>query len=372
MISRRQRLGLIGLAVLAAALQFVSSPGSADEIARRHQLLVYYGNETPKAAAESSNYAALLSILRQSPTALAATLLKGIEEDARDFPAIVQRDIAALLATARRHRISLAVFTNAMALQREYVFYSAIVGRTETRALPPYSESKDPILATSPLSRPDVFALALMDAGALFPPDSVDMILITNSHGSANMALMPRVNVDVSQTTPQELLARLASVDDEQRAPAWAMQKGTDKAEYWRVVAAASAARGVRFPLVFREACDSGLANSAEFFALPPSVARIAHSAGANLVPRDIDYAAILAPSETPADWISQLESGLEHRGVRVNSRFTIWIWLLLETLGSIPIMIYFAPLVGWLCWFGVVAWRRHSKAAPEPAARLR
>jgi hypothetical protein len=370
-ISRRHRPGLIGFAALAATLYFACL-GSAAEIQPRHQLLVYYGNETPRAASESPNYTALLSILRQSPTALAATLLKGIEDDARNFPEVVQRDVDALLATASRLRISLAVFTNAMALQQGYLFYSAIEGRTEKRVLSAYSESKDPILATSPLSRPDVFARALADASALFPPDSVDMVLITNSHGSANMALMPRVNVDVSRTTPQELLARLASVDDEQDAPAWAVQKGTDKAEYWRAVAAVSATRGVRFPLIFREACDSGLANWAEFFALPPSVARIAHSAGANLAPRDIDYATIFAPSERPTQWISQLELGLQHRGVRVHSRFTIWIWPLLESLGSIPMMIYFVPLAGWLCWFGVVAWRRYSRAVPEPAARLR
>jgi len=39
----------------------------------------------------------------------------------------------------------------------------------------------------------------LLSVAALYPPNSLDIVLITNSHGSRDMALIPRVNADLSQ-----------------------------------------------------------------------------------------------------------------------------------------------------------------------------
>ena len=81
----------------------------------RHQLLIYYADETSTQAAQSENYAALLSVLRSSSTPLAATVLAGIISDAEKFPLLVQRDIDALELQAKRLGFDLAIFTNALA-----------------------------------------------------------------------------------------------------------------------------------------------------------------------------------------------------------------------------------------------------------------
>ena len=104
------------------------------------------------------------------------------------------------------------------------------------------------------------------------------MVVITNSHGGRDMALIPRVNADLSQTGAALAMREMLELDDNGAPPAWAQPQGTSKLAYWQVLEDVSVARGVRFPLVFRETCISGIRSFTELFAIPDSVGVIAHS----------------------------------------------------------------------------------------------
>lgn len=358
------RLALAPVSGIPAAVVHAADTRSEQTI--RSRILIYYTNETSAQASGSENYTALLAVLRQSSNPLTTKLANSIVEDAGEFPAIVQRDIDALLTAARRLGVDFAVFTNAMTLQHEYLLYRAATAHAETRRLPELAETSDAILATSPLSRPDVFRAALLAVGSLYPPHAIDAVLIANSHGSSDMALMPRVNVDLSLTTPTEVLMRLSrsGVDDAEPTPAWAALKGTNKLEFWRVISEVSVARGMRFPLVFREACASGLASWAEFRAVPSSVDAIAHSAMGGLSPRKIDYTALSDVHGREAHWVDQVASSLQHYGIHVDTKQTMWIWVALITLGSIHPALFFMPLAVWLVWYGLSALAVHRRTA--------
>ena len=108
------------------------------------------------------------------------------------------------------------------------------------------------------------------------------------------MALIPRVNADLSQTGAALAMREMLESNDNGASPAWAQSQGTSKLAFWQVLENVTAARGVRFPLVFREACFSGIRSFTELFAVPGSVGFIAHSATGSLDGWNLDYAQLL------------------------------------------------------------------------------
>jgi hypothetical protein len=58
------------------------------------------------------------------------------------------------------------------------------------------------------------------------------------------------------------------------------------------------------------------------------------------------------------------LSAGLSRSGVHVDSRWTIWLWVALISVGSIPSALFFIPLAAWLTWQvgAAIAARRRSE----------
>ena len=334
---------LCGLALFAV--------GTAAAEARR-PLLVYYGVETSAQAAQSENYTALHEVLRSSDNPRASLVAKSIAADAESFPLLVQRDIEALKVQAKRLGIDLAIFTNALALDAKYQLFSPEAGATETHRLADIPPTSSTILATSPLSRPEYLRAGLLSVAAPYPPNSLDIVLITNSHGGRDMALIPRVNSDLSQTDAVRAMREMLESDDNGAPPAWAQPQGTSKLAFWQILETVTAAHGVRFPLVFREACLSGIRSFTELFAVPGSVGLIAHSATGNLDGWDLDYAQLLGTVRPGSGWIASLSANLEREGIHIDTRATAWFDVLLIALGHIPLAAFFIPIVLWIAWY--------------------
>lgn len=349
--------------VAALLLLFLStqSRATADE---RQRLLVYYANETSAEAARSDNYAALLAILRKSANPAATRIAESVENDARKFSALAARDERDLLAAAARVGFDLAIFTNARTVAGHYLHYRHPRGTVERRPFPPLPPASSVVLASSPLARQEAFRAALADIAALYPADALDLILIANSHGSGDMALMPRVNTDLSTTDAASALAQMLDASEQGNAPTWAALQGTGKLAFWAELDALARSRGVRFPLVFREACASGLRTWQEFGALPAAVGVVAHSGMGDMDATVIDYAAIFAAVPPAGDWQAALERGLASRGIRLNTERTLWFWVGLITLGEIHVAYYFIPVGLWLGWFAMHAMRGRRRAA--------
>ena len=347
--------------MLVIAFACAAAAAAASAAAGRHEVVVYYANETTSDAARSVNYARLLSVLRQGHGPVETDALASIVDDERLFPNSVNAQIAALLAAAKRNRFDLAVFTNAATLHHQFQFYRASQDRTETRALPALAAEAG-VLAYSPLSRADYLRASLHAVSQLFPGQALDLDLITDSHGSKSLALMPRVSTEIPAGRGQEILDRLHSQTAGSPA-AWVSVRGVSKAEYWRVLARASAEDGLSFPLVFRESCESGVETLRELLTVPGSVARVAHSGRDLLGYADVDWRKLPARAAGQREAAGDLASLLAASGVHVDSGRTLWIWPLRATFQDDWPYLLFLPLIGWLIWYFFPAlarvWRR-------------
>jgi hypothetical protein len=199
----------------------------------------------------------------------------------------------------------------------------------------------------------------LFSVSALYPTNSLDIVLIINGHGGSDMALIPRVNADLSQSGAAAAMREMLASDDDGAPPAWAIPQGISKLAYWQILDDTSSTFGARFPLVFREACFSGLRSWTEFFAVPRSVGLIADSGREDLNSWDFDYAQMLGNVSPGSDWIAPLAAALNFHGIHISTPRTAWIGVLLITLRRIPIAAFFAPLVVWIAWYAVASFRR-------------
>ncbi len=364
---------------LIAAIAIIGPPhlaGAAPrEPAGQDLLFVYYANETPEQALKQSpNLTTLLALLHQSRAPLAGKLATIIETDIGDFRAQADRDQVALLEAARRIGFDLAIFTNTLAQDGTYRFYRHAKDAPELRPLPPLPPAANEILSLSPLSRPEVFEAALAAVAAQYDSGSLQIVLVTFSHGNLDMALMPRVNTDLSTTEAIEDFKRSLERGGGGDAPDWATLQGTDKIAFWNVLTRVSSKTGVSFPLVFRQACGSGPNGWRELMEIPDSVSTIGHSARRNIAVDLIDYAQIFRTGQRQSNWIELLTTGLKQRDIEVSTRQTIWIWAFLSSLLNVHPAFYFIPLLAWLAFYGprlarIILRRRQTRGKAKPGA---
>jgi hypothetical protein len=339
--------------VVASAIFSTESFGQNDSA--KH-ILIYYGNETTKRAAASKNYSVLLTALRAYRGGEGRAIADAINADATMSPAVVQGESQVLLQSCGRLNTDIAIFTNELTLGRRFLMCR---GAAHTVDFLPFGDldlAPDNILDLTPLSRPEYLQAMLEHVAALFPDVAIKAVLITHSHGGIGMALMPRVSADVANID-SGVLGRILEFRTSE--PSWAALKGTTKAEYWRALAEVSRKYRMRFALVFRQACESGLDSWTEFRMIPESVKLIAHTAMSDLPYGKIDYESLLSAAEAAPDFAGALASNLRGQGMHVDDRETFLFWLGPVYLWSLPSMIWFSPLALWICWFG---WTRGAR----------
>ncbi len=323
-------------------------PGAANTV------FVYYGNETPAVAREqSSNLKLLLTLLRQSKAPIAGKLATIIEADLKGFRRQLVQDESALLEAAQRIGFDLAIFTNTLVNNGEYKHFRRDRGVLKTKRFPELPLVSNEILAFSPLSRPETLKAALTDVAAQYQRGSLKIVLVTFSHGSQEMALMPRVNTDLSTSAAIDAFKQGLENGGGGDAPDWASPQGTGKLAYWKVLEEISRHTGVRFPLVFRQACGSGPNGWREYLAMPDSVESVGHSARYNIDIDQIDYAKLFEDTVPGSDWIEHLKAGLQQREIRVSTSATMWLWAALSSIVNFHPAIFFIPLVAWLLVYG-------------------
>ena len=331
----------------------------------RRRVFVYYANETSLTAARSDNYRRLLAALRESDSSVGEQLASTIEADVQSFRSVVQKDEIDLMQAARQIGFDLVIFTNARTLDGHFLQLDRDAGEVRTRQFTALSRPENAVLATSPLSRPDAFHAALAAVPALFPDEALDIVLTTASHGSADMAIIPRVSTNLSSPDARkEFLHQLAgSHESGAPSPEWAKLQGISKSEYWKILADVSAGWNARFPLVFRQSCASGLHSWSELRSLPESVDKVAHSGMRNMNIRQIDYSAVLASPEPGRDWLEAFKTRIQMRQVSVENRQTIWIGVAMIHAASINPIVYCIPLLAWLGWVVMVVLKQRRVA---------
>ena len=360
-------LGLFAIGTIGTALAGPHLGQAFAQVESAERVLIYYGNETTPAAAGSRNYTLLLQALRLDGGPDGPAIAAAIADDATISPAVAGSEVDALVRSCGRLHADIAIFTNAMAMSGSFMFCregSDVTNLPFTRAPP----ASDRILNRTPLSRPEYLRAALERTAAAVGKRPIEAVLLMHSHGSIDMALMPRVSADVEDLDPSVLRR---SLQLRRGTPDWATLKGTTKLDFWRVLADASNDRGMRFALVFRQACESGPASLAEYAAIPENVTWIAHTAMADLPSGKIDYPALLAAAAAAADPVEGFVANLHSQGIRVDGRSALLVWLVPVYLWSIPTVLFFLPLAAWLCrlLFACMSGpKRSTSSPPKPA----
>jgi hypothetical protein len=365
---RQKPAALLILSFLPLLLPFVLNAQGAVPAPARRSAIFYYANETVDGALASSNYRALLNILR-TDSAVGPEIESSLKYDAEHSSSIVSRDIDALKDVAFSYEMDLFVFTNTMAMRGEYYFADGHNRSTEVRPFNLEPLPEDPVLGNSPLSRSFVLVHALETALKKGPGILTDLFLIANTHGTDEFAMIPRVAANFVTANASEVAAQLSG--NKRNDLSLSLQlSGTRKFEFWKAISDVSARNQVNFPLIFIESCESAPHKWKEVFAIPSSVAVIAHSGFNGLKPSGIDYRSLLRKSpQQPSDFAPILAFELEKSGLHVESRSRMWIWPLRASLAPMSAFWYFVPIVVWLPGLALAFCLRARRFTPKPPA---
>ena len=315
------------------------------------EVVIYYANETTPQAAHSANTTGLLAILERSANPAARGMVQPLLDDEAKFGAAVTADESALIFAARQRGFDLILFTNALALDHKFLVLRH-GGDFESLPLPDQIPAPSPALATSPLARPEYLAAALNEVAALYPRHPVDVILITNSHGAGDLALTPRIFADLAVANASELEHELETPPESGKpSPLWAAYPGTTKAEYWRILANA---QGLRFTLVVRDFCESGLSSWHELLTLfPVALMTLVHTGNTIIDYGAVNFQAAFAVNPSQPFMAEGLASALQSQGLDVDRKYALIFGFFLRRMMELPTALYFVPLALWLCWLG-------------------
>jgi hypothetical protein len=334
-----------------------------------HQpVVIYYGNETTGIALGSENYRALFAILRDLRNETGLNAVSRLREEAANAPIIVSRDSNSLESASRLYRFDLAVFTNEMALNKKYRFIH--YGSTALHSFDRVPLSVDPILRSSPLSTPEFLEGAILDVLSRSDHDA-EVILIINSHGTRDLIIMPRVAADFTGPESTDMAAALSGHNTNDLVAGGTRLKGVSKIQFWHSLDRIERLTHAQFSLVFLESCESGVSSWREYFSIPYGVKVIAHSGFGSIVPAEIDYSLLSEANGGQGAEVSLPErfiALLKRFGVRIDDRFSVWVWPLLATGASAPLQLYVAPLVMWC--FAWLAWRMWGQQVPRRGVR--
>ena len=355
MRASRRRISTAFVSILLVILLWCVS-----DSANARSLIIYYANETVPEALGSRNYRALLSVLDSMQNEVGVAAADGLRSDAQTFRAKVLKDISSFLRVSSLNAVDLAVFTNALTLEGKY-----LVARSGTQELLPFKvplTTNDPVTEYSPLSSRTTFRHAMAEALHEYAKED-QIILIVNSHGTREFAVIPRIAADFTELDAKGLQRQLESEHGNDLALRSVELRGITKVDLWKELDLATRVSHVHFSLVFLQACESAASSWTEYFAMPPAVDNVAHTGFESISPEQFDYA-LLAGSERLAkadfdETRSLTDLFRQTRAVYFDSKYTYWRWPLLVTAVSLPKLIYFAPLSLWLFLYFL------KKAAP-------
>jgi hypothetical protein len=363
-----RRLVVSVLATLAYAIVLAGEVAAAPAPDARRAVLVYYGNDTLADAPLSANYAALFDILRRKNDAASEETAETLRHDARRSGEVITRDIEVLRTAARLYNLEFFAFTNELAIQGGFLSAGPADDTATIRALPFTLARGSSVLERSPLSRADFLLHALTAVIGTAPARPHDIHLIVNTHGTGELAMMPRVAADFTTANADAVLAQLANESNDLALPL--QLHGTRKLELWDTISTLSSRHDLRFPVIFMESCDSGPLEWNEYLAIPPSVEILAHSGTSGLKPVEIEYTGLLdtagGSARNAGDFKRALIDQLAAKGVQVDSRRSLWRWPAKTMLASIPVFWFFLPLGIWIAALCGLAFARRLRA-PRP-----
>jgi len=330
-------LAIAGLSSLAMG----AGPRGAREV------LIYYANETAAEGDELNNYQTVLQWLRSCDDARCVHIVQQLERDLRSFTVAVDAEERALCGLARDEQTGtdVVVFTNRLTRMGKCRIWNRGSSAPEDVSFA-IARCGNFVLDSNPLAVPDTLRSALALVAQRFAPAQHRFVLITKSHGTRVYAFVPRLSIRAAETDRESLLNLATHQAVQNPTPVWAAQVGTTKANYLAILEQAGRQHGMRFSLVYLEACK---AFTDEMNRLPSNVAGL-------LLVRDkpdytnLDYREVLKKTATGQRCSDAMLTGLSDSFVVIQTH---------EALAESPHgdswdlrrSVYVMPLGGWLVY---------------------
>jgi hypothetical protein len=178
----------------------------------KKKVLIYYANETAPSADEAKNYDVLIQWLKTSDEESIRKIARSLESDLKTFHAVVDEEIAAIQRNLSKAdpntKVAAVIFTNRLARRGVFrVQESGSDAVAEAKIAMPKLNGL--VCKSNPLAHPDVFTAALTAVSKRFDAANHQYVLVTKSHGGPQVALTPRIVLEASTTSRQDLLAML-------------------------------------------------------------------------------------------------------------------------------------------------------------------
>ena len=347
----RRRFPMLTLAILTtcqAAMCFAVGSARADAIS--DDVLVYYANETRPDVLESTNYKRLIAALLESKMKDAELIVSQLRNDTEIFPRQIETDVGAITAAALQYRFTAVMFTNELARRGKFQLVDGSSGTVSTKHFDVAPAEQSQIFHYAPLSRRESFQAAAKVVQELQQASGKGLVLVTASHGDEQMALMPRVIVDLSAVEQQEYVAYLRQPESRGGSlPPFIINAGISKTDFWKDLSAAGIASRLR--LVIRASCQGGVLTLSEFNGIPHGVGAIGHTGRAPWEYAQIDYPRLFSDLRLDRSLSGQMGEFIGNAGVKVETIPMVGMGILKELVIRASPVVLFIPLLVWCFW---------------------
>lgn len=317
------------------------------------EVLIWYVNETAPAGDELRNYEVFIDWLESGETEKSQKLARTLRTEITLFQAEVDREQAAIEAETRAAggRLETLIVTNRLARDGKYRYFDRQSNRFLETSFDAPPSTGDYVLDGNPLVRREFLTAVLREAAHRYDPTTHHFVLVTKSHGSPVHALSVRLPRHHEEVTREQLLASMAGeAVDVPPAPSI----GVGKSEYFSVIDAAGDELGMRFSLVFIEACR-GIFEPGEEQRLPTNVQLLYTSGDRSLKYTTLDYPMLFAQVNDQTTLADAIDDFLGPRYMALY-RESGWQWWNL---------LWFSPLAVMLLWM-TARFRRSRLARPS------
>jgi hypothetical protein len=361
MLVGKQLRRLTGVVATAAVAVSVFASTLKAEPSVQQYAFIYYANETEGGIHESANIAKLRYWLSQIELPSAAEASQLIEKDMTSFSKTVSTEIDSIVTSAPP-QLGIAILTNASVLDGYYIAKAPGSREFDHIRINAGLRSPDPRLDSNPLGDGHVLGALLLSAASHVANDGRPIILVVKSHGSEAFALMPRTFVDTSRTDPTTLRDYLAQFEKTRLFPAipppWLEPVGVKKSDLMSKLEDVALSRGVRFSVVFLEACKGGvglygIVNSPDDrhphpfvpWELPSKVDYFVSGGSELMAYSNIDYPRLFRRTAELGDFRSAFLEEVRVDGLTVQQHADRLTYLLHRGM----VLLWFLPLAGWI-----------------------
>lgn len=348
--------GWLFLAVPAIFALLGATPCAAESLP---EVVIYVANETAPVGEERANYDTIIGWLNSEESPETERIVASLNLDREQFAKAVDLEVSDLSLVIPKQPSSggLVVATNRLLRGGQCLLWKPGQDDVQSTRLSVDTGHENFILQANLLARADVLANVLAYAAQRFDPKRHRFVLIIKSHGSGSKVITPRLAVRATETSREEILRIAHDEVPEDDLPTWNDRLGITKPEFIQILRTACDQQGMRFSLVFLEACNA-TAHEFDTAELPEHASRL-------LVIREranylnLLYADIVQQQTTNRSFSESLLEQTSDKFVIVGSPKVGWAsWL------NVRRSLYFVPLAVWLGW---VAWRRSHKDLRVP-----